>query len=195
MKLRLCLIAYTLRTGRAFRTRINASDLPAATLDDDLPLSSCNNRQTARKSASASICFQTLLIPFAARTHAYPSCIHIKVSTREFLEQHSSGWLQPPARQNQSPITFTVYISLLPHNQEHNSALIVSKKKKLHSPPSFLCIFRTRRETFFLFICSFLCLTDLTWGLGGTIISNTTLHQKTSPISTPDTTNILPLKP
>ena len=132
MKLRLCLIAYTLRTGRAFRTRINASDLPAATLDDDLPLSSCNNHQTASKS-NQPICFQKLLIPFAARTHAYPSCIHIKVSTREFLEQHSSGWLQPPARQNQSPITFTVYISLLPHNQEHNSALIVSKKTALTS--------------------------------------------------------------
>jgi len=161
MKLRLCLIAYTLRTGRAFRSRINASDLPDATPDDDLPLSSCNNRQTARKSASASICFQTLLIPFAARTHAYPSCIHIKVSTREFLEQHSSGWLQPPARQNQSPITFTVYISLLPHNQEHNSALIVSKKKCTHLLVFFVSSGLDVKPSFFLSAASSASLTLL----------------------------------
>jgi hypothetical protein len=120
---RLCRIAYALRTGRAFRSRTNASDLPDAALDCDLPLSSCNNHQTAHKSASVSICFQKLLIPFAARMHAYPFRIHIKVSTSEFLEHHSSSWLQPPAQQNQSPITIAVYISLLPHKQEHNSAL------------------------------------------------------------------------
>jgi hypothetical protein len=43
----------------------------------------------------------------------------------------------------------------------------ISKNIILHSPPSFLCITRSRCRTFFVFICSFLCLTDLTWGLGG----------------------------